>query len=603
MPPTPPPDPNSLGTPGTRRGKKGPPQPPPPPPPPLTQLPGEADDDFLRQFAEKEREALLQFADLAAGDYIPASQAEQLRALLAERARRKIESLRQYEPLPAQAEFHKSTARIRVLRGSNRGGKTLPAAVEVARAVTGRDPHNKYPKENGRWYCVAKDLKELGEVMWPKLAKAGAFKIIRDLQTGLWRAYRPWDPADAVREGEVKRAPPLIPPRLIKGISWHNKGEGQPSLVRLHNGWELSFYSSLGKPPHGSDINGWWFDEEIVDGEWLPEMSARILDRHGCGIWSATPQAGTEQLFELHERAERERHRENPSCREFFISLANNPHITDQAKKALAEDLQSEEEYRVRIEGEFAITSFKVYPEFRMEVHGVDWFEIPGDWCRYAIVDPGHQVCAVLFAAVPPPGHGNHVYLYDELYLRDCDAIKFAEAMARKAVGQTIQAFIIDPNMAAYTEVGIGKTVLQQYTDALREKRVASVATGHSFHLAMDDITAGVLKVHGWLRVREDGKPKLLVLRDALPNFEWEVKRYYKKRENGMVTDKPNQKRNNHLMDDLRYLAMYDPKYIRPKGRSGKPDGALAALRAKQQRARERNGPRSVNLGPGSGNA
>lgn len=214
--------------------------------------------DGLEQI-ERERLDRERPKSLLPDDYVSSQTSAQLRALAMELAKRKIEGLRLYEPLPVQSRFHASKARTRLARGSNRSGKTLCAAVEVARAVTGQDPFDKYPKQNGRAYCVARDLGELGQVMWPKLGKPGAFKIIRDEVTNEWRAYRPWDPRDHARRRDTKPAPHLIPPRMIKEIGWHNKKLGQPKMIRLYNGWEISFFSSEGVPPHGADIDLFFF--------------------------------------------------------------------------------------------------------------------------------------------------------------------------------------------------------------------------------------------------------------------------------------------------------------------------------------------------------
>lgn len=562
-----------------RRGKR-----PTPPPPPQVTLPGP-----IPAPPPPPPEKILNASGLAAHEAI------RLRNLLAEKALRKIDALNLYRPLVAQSYFHGSLARIRLLRGSNRGGKTLPAAVEVARAVTGQDPHGKYPREDGRWYCVGKDLSHVGEVMWRKLSRAGAFKIIRDLATREWRAFRPWDPLDLQREDEARSAPPLIPPRFISKIAWENKGEEIPSKVKLINGWEMNFYSSLGKPPQGTDLDGVWFDEEIVDPAWFPEMRARLLDRKGRFIWSATPQAGTEQLYDLHERAEKERFEASPGVQEYVILLADNPHLSEKEKRELAQDL-SDEDRRVRIDGDFAITSFRVYPEFNMLYHGVDLEEIPPNWTRYMVVDPGHQVCAVLFAAVPPKM--DQVVIYDELYLRECDARKFALAVSEKTRNQTIQASIIDPNMAVHTELGTGKTVGQQYGEALAEEDFCAIATGTSFILGCDDVDAGLLAVHGWLRRGEDGTPFLRVRRGHCPNIEDEFKRYVKMRTGGVIQDKPNNRRNNHLMDDLRYLALYQPRWIAPPPPRTRQSPAVKAFKRKQER-QGKNKSRFVNLGPG----
>lgn len=169
-----------------------------------------------------------------------------LTRLVAEYLSREQESLQLYEQLDHLALFHASPAPERVLRGSNRSGKTITAAVEFARAVTGVDPYDKYPKSDGRAFIVGKDEKHNSEVIYRKLFRPGAFFVIKDKVTGKDRAFRPWDPEDKARKDEARRADPLIPPRMIVDIAWENKKESCPSLVTLTNGWEIRFFSSKG---------------------------------------------------------------------------------------------------------------------------------------------------------------------------------------------------------------------------------------------------------------------------------------------------------------------------------------------------------------------
>jgi hypothetical protein len=278
-----------------------------------------------------------------AGDHLDRRADVQFASAVRELAGRQVEALKLYEPLPAQEEFHKSRSRQRLLRGSNRGGKTLPAMVEVARAVTNQDPFGKYPSDNGRCYLVGLDLLHVGQVFYHKLFRSGAFKIIRDLTAGRWRAYRPWDNGDYTRRKEAKSAPPLIPARLIESIAWEDRAKNIPRMVKLKTGWEITFFSSGAKPPQGMDLDLVAFDEEIEDGEWYPEMCSRLLDRNGLLIWSATPQAGNDQLLSLSERAGRDADLINPTVREFVILLADNPFIEQSEKDTLADLLDDDD--------------------------------------------------------------------------------------------------------------------------------------------------------------------------------------------------------------------------------------------------------------------
>ncbi|MBX6316009.1 MAG: hypothetical protein IRY99_24315, partial [Isosphaeraceae bacterium] len=524
--------------------------------------------------------------------------AEEFQALMSAIGRRKREALRLFEPLPAQDAFFRSRAAERLLRGGNRGGKTLPAAVEAARALTGQDPYDKYPKENGRFIAVGKDLTHCGKVMYRKLFRPGAFKIIRDPESNEWRSFRPLDPWDQEHEHRAREAPPLIPKRYVKEIAWENKKDDIPKTIKFHNGWELSFFSSAGAPPQGWDVDVCWFDEEIEHILWYSEMAARLLDRNGRFYWSATPQVGSQHLFDLHTRAMEQEGTVVVTVEEFYLNLLDNPHISQEAKDQFISTL-SEDDIRIRVYGDFALTGTKVYPDFLPRgVHG--WrdaddklasFPIPDDWTRFLAIDPGVQVCAVLFVAIPPPHvERDRVYIYDELYIKRCNAAIFADRLKKKIGGQEFQQFFFDQRAGRIPEIGSGKTVEEQYSTALKAAGVKCVKTGHRFTWSTasggDDVKAGIEAIRDGLNVRADGTARWVVFVDKCPQFIWEAERYsYKKLPSGIVTDEPI-KSNDHLMDCWRYLAAGNLRYIKPKKPKQKLGYTHEAIRQKQLRAR-----------------
>lgn len=528
-----------------------------------------------------------------------------LRLLVEERLRRKIEGLKLYEPMPVQKEFHASRARERIIRGSNRSGKTVGACAEVAWAITGTHPDTtRYPKENGIWYAVGKDGREVSEVIYRKLFRAGAFKIIRDLKTGEWRAFHPDRIEDLARLSEAKPAPPLVPPRMVKTIAWENRKENLPKLIQLTNGWEIQFFSSNALPPHGTDIDGAIFDEEIINGAWYSEIAARLVDRNGRFLWSATPQAGTEQLYELHERAEIQSRlpKEQRSIEEFVSLIDDNTHLTGAQKREFAEKL-SDEERAVRVGGEFAIKHSRVFPEFTESIFVAEYFDIPRNWTRYIAVDPGRQVCAALFLALPPPEEPDFAYLYDELYIPNCTADMFGQKMAQKCSGQEFEAFLIDGQESQKHETGSGLTIEEMYSAALRKRKIKSHRTGSGFEWGAADPKAGVEACREWMRPRDNGlAPRLKLFRDKCPNFIEEVKRYRYKRLQGLmgvrgyssISDEPESRGKVHLMATWRYLVQYNPRYVPPRKGKVRDNPVWAAA---QKFKKETH--RALNLGPG----
>jgi hypothetical protein len=535
-----------------------------------------------------------------------AHKAELLRKVLIQKALRKIEALRLYEPLQHQIAVHADKALERLIRGSNRAAKTMTAAIEVSRIVTRQDPfHKMEPPEVGIFYVVGYDFRHIAKVMWPMLAKPGQFRIIRDLDTHEWRVFKPWLEGD--REAESRPVPPFIPRRLIKWdeIAWENKREGKPSVVPLHTNWELHFFTSQGEPPKGTRIHGAWFDEEIDNEDWYPEIAARLTDFSGMFIWSATPQAGNPQLYDLHVEAEQLIGEEKPRITEHHFLLSDNPYISDNAKQSLAEKL-TEEERRVRIGGEFALSALKVYGEFSRQLHEISVNPVDTEWAVYASVDPGRQRCAVLFVACAPPDHplANHPVVFDELYLANCTAVKFGQGMAQKLDQFYPVAFIIDPNEAIKHETGSGITIETQYSRALKQYKVKSSLSGHGFVYGYDQVKSGIEAVRKTMYINEeDDMSNWLFVCSRLPNFMAEIKHYRYKKKDGIITDEPH-KKNDHLMDGWRYLASYTGlRYRRPSKSKKSENYALSALREKRERKKQRGGPRSFSgvwLGPGS---
>jgi hypothetical protein len=538
---------------------------------------------------------------------------EQLRAVLDEFARREMEALALFEGMEEQERFLGSHADERVGLGGNRGGKTTAVVVEVARAATGQDPHDKYPKENGRIVLVGRDQTQCAKVFYKKLFKPGAFQIIKDAVTGKWRVFRPNDPEDEAREDEARPAPPLISPRFydFKRIAWENKKEELPNYIPLKNGWEIYLFSSLGIAPQGWDVDLVAFDEEIEHPTWYPEMSARLLDRRkrnratgktrsGKFIWSATPQAGTVQLYQLCHRAEEEEGEAEKTIEVFRFGMLDNPYVSDHAKRAFIRKFRDDEqEYRVRVLGHFALLGTRVYGEFLPRgPHGCDPFPVPHEWTRYASVDPGRQVCAVLFAACPPTGHpdAGRVYLYDELYIKRANAEIVAEQVRAKLGDQHIAKWYIDARGGRITEIGSGVTPEEQYRRAFVKQGIfkrpgvpGDRCAGFLWSTASggDDIKAGIEAVRLGLHLDEEGRSKWVVFR-SLKNFLWEAEIYsYRRLPNGLVTDEVI-KANDHLMDNWRYLACARLKYVKAKPRAARGGYTTEALKAKKERARAR---------------
>ena len=498
---------------------------------------------------------------------------DELKNLQNELRERKIEALKLYRPNPNQEEIHRCRASEVLVIGGNRSGKSLCTFVEDARAVTGQDPFGKYPKEDGILVVIGKDWKHLGIVCFPLLMKPGAFKIIKDASTGDWRAFDPI--LDANRRNEARPAPPLIAPRFVKKISWLLKSAGYCQKITLTTGWEIHFFSSEGEPVQGYQADRIHVDEDLNDERWIPESLARIVDRRGKFCWSAMPHSTNNALLGMKERADASEAElgDKSLIRQFRLRFLDNPYLdADEKKASIARWAASGEDVlRMRAEGDFTVDSVLVYPSFDMSIHGLPRDQlpegrIPSTWCRYAVVDPGHAVTAVLFAAVPPSD--DFWLVYDQLYLRQSNALVFGEQFAKKVEGQHFHAFLIDAHGGRLRDIGSGRLPVEQYTEQLMKRGVRSQITGSSFLAGCDDIIARCESTRAAMHIRPNGSPQLRVLSGAVPDLEREIKRYRKvvNYVNGtaIVTDKPNTRGEVHLCQCLEYLAAYRPAYHKP---------------------------------------
>ena len=480
--------------------------------------------------------------------------------------------------------------------GGNRSGKSLCTFVEDAWAATGTHPvEGKYRKEGGNLVVIGQNWKHIGLVVVPYLFRAGAFKIIRDKATGQWRAYDPV--ADAERAKEAKPAPPLIPPRMIKSFSWVLKSAGYLNSCELVNGWTIYCFSSEGDPPQGFQADRVHIDEDLNNEAWVPEMQARLADRKGLFNWSAMPHSKNEALIGLNERAEKaEEQGDTKDIKRFVLRFLDNPHIDSDEKRKAVERWSAigDDVLRQRSEGEFITDSILVYPNWNPSVHGfiregLPNGQIPADWCRYAVIDPGHAITAVLFGAVPPDE--KMILLYDELYIRNCNAIVFGQEFAKKAKGQQFHAFLIDAHGARLTDIGSGRSPQEQYSEQLAALNVRSRVTGHSFIPGSDDILSGLQSVRNMMHIRPCGSPRLRYLRGSMPNLEREMKRYKKKVNyvagTSVVSDEPNKRGEFHLVDCLRYLCSYDPAYHKPEQHIEEPWYVAWAEKRRKQKGQE----------------
>jgi hypothetical protein len=214
------------------------------------------------------------------------------------------------------------------------------------------------------------------------------------------------------------------------------------------------------------------------------------------------------------------------------------------------------------------------------------------------LVDSGRQVAASVFFVVPPndsdveiPYKGRLLKIagkkivFDEIYLRSASALSWAELAAPKIRGRNYVAWLIDHLGGRQADIGSGKTVEDQYRDALVAQGVTS-RYGNSFLWGSTDVPGRISKFRSWLEPSKiDAEPTFLYFKDICRWIKWEFDRYHNEKKKGELIDKP-VKKHDHLMDCLGYAAMHGLAYQTPPALEVYSGGAQSFIKKWISKAR-----------------
>ena len=522
------------------------------------------------------------------------------------------EALRVYRPLPGQLPFFVSEARRLVGRGGNRAGKTLNGAARLASIVTGENEHwRKKRPEGGKALVVSLDFSLLSKNCYSKLFEPGSFRVCRECR----RTRLGCDCGDGFMTRSMP-AGPLIPDRLVRRIVWLDKARKIPDRAYLRTGWVIDFRScESGRQKFQGDA--WdlaWIDEEGgSDEDVMNEIERGLLETEGWLWWTATPLAAGVKLLEYSEKAQEEEAERlarpedvsGPPHYQEVVLLTDDNIMLDKGALDRFYEGMSEEEERVRRQGDFLIQQGRVYPEWDKDLHVVDTYGIPEDWTVYDFLDPGHaNAFAILMIAVKPDGDW---VAFDEIYVARTDIPTVVKEWHKRLSGSSraldgrphwSQRTAIDP-ASNQIHAGMKKnSVRQQIHKERRRRKFRSFQGEFKMFNAPNAKMAGILAVKAMLNPRtglpakdpRHGTPKLTVM-GHLYHFQREIRRYrYPRPTDGKSINErtgPVQK-DDHLMDLIRYAALMGcepvPARLRPPWARGAADPFQRLERRKKRR-------------------
>lgn len=448
-----------------------------------------------------------------------------------------------------------------------------------------------------RMWVIGFDLKHIGQTIHRLLFQPGLFKIIKDEQTGMYRAYKPWVPEDAARESEAKQSPPLIPTRYVEPGSWdwENKKGREFKSVKIrdplsgHRIAEIYAFSSKADPKAGDPVDFIWIDEAIENAEHFKEWRARLFDLRGSLIWSSWPAVNNDALAELTEEAIKEAklvaqgEKKAPLVRETVITLSANKALSQEVREEALGMFTSEEERRARDRGEYVTDLLRMYPLFDEYIHQAvvdgDPDEVsrilratggtpPSDWTVELVLDPGTAHPGVLFCAIPPHkiGRGRSFVIWDELSPDRHDATQLAKLVAAKLGGRRANRFIIDWQAGRRKAEGFEITIGDNYKKAFKKAGILLDDGELNWTIGSNNVGGriGILQEH--MHIEPNGLPKLRIVRSRCEKLCAQLTKYKKSCVNNDVKDdKPASGQTIDLAICAEYWFSSNPQYVIPR--------------------------------------
>src|SRR3990167_2623614 len=440
--------------------------------------------------------------------------------LLKEKDRRKREEgIYYYSPLHGKAEVaHADKSRIRLVSGGNRAGKTFFGTAEVVWIGLGIHPHRKHIKPPVTIWIASDSHEKNRDVFWPLFQQ-------------------------------------LMPRKEIKDVTYGPRGSIM--RVELVNGTEYVWKSFEADRTsyQGAAIPFIWLDEEPKE-DIFTECLMRGMTCRGEILITMTAVRGITWVYHKLYR---------PALKDPKAGIGIHRFPTRENKTIPRDELKrlegslSEDDRRIRLEGEFISREGLIYKEFSENVHVIPWRPAPRDVFHLEGYDPGFHTFGVVMAYAD--GAGNLV-VFDEVYEHDASltGVKGIVHEKRREHKTHNPDCVIDKS-ACSTHVGMEKPV----RDQLMEKPFPVFCVPGS-----NDREGGIYRVKEYLRYIKDPetgavvkKPKLLIMDNCknliyeFQNYHWSSGKTHKTVEKTMV-DKVN-KQNDHLLDALRYVIMRRP--------------------------------------------
>jgi phage terminase large subunit-like protein len=336
----------------------------------------------------------------------------------------------------------------------------------------------------------------------------------------------------------------LIPGDCIGKLRWRVNGNDAVDTVAIKHvtgGWSMLGFKSFEqgrKAFQGTEKDGIWLDEESNEGV-RAECIMRLMTTRGLLLETFTPLNGITPIISKYFEDGLDLDESGLLVKEDRVVVMAGwddvPHLSEEDKKRMLAECEPHLR-EARSKGKPSLGSGAIFPVPEEDIL-VDPFPIPRHWRLGYALDVGWNRTAALWGAYD--ADSDVLYLVSEHYRGQAEPAVHASAI--KARGKWMEG-VIDPAARGRGQDD-GKRLIDQYK-----------AEGLILHIADNAVEAGLLEV--WSRL-STGRLKVF---KNLNSFRTEY-RMYRRDENGKIV-----KKNDHLMDTMRYLVMSKFKRFKHAG-------------------------------------
>lgn len=439
------------------------------------------------------------------------------------------EGVRYYEPFDyvgGQLDAHKSTAKVRLVVAPNRSGKTTFDVAEVNWWATGTHPYRKTPKPPVRIrVCCTDFLNGIEKVMIPKFKE---FVIREDLVGGNWdQAYS----------------------KERRTLSFKNG-----SFVEF-----MSYDQDVEK--FGGTSRHLIVEDEPAPGDIHNENMTRLLDVGGEIIMTLTPvnlNARTSWIYDSWLSRDTD-----PDMECFFFDIYKNTALSKEYIDKFVASIRDEGERMARVEGKFPQFAGLVYKGFSRGKHVIAPFTMnPDEYSFFLAIDPHpREPIGVIFGAIDRDGNK---YIWDEI-LETGRAKIIVDMIKVKLDKRKLEYAVMDNSAKSPNQVLGGRSIWHEFVDPDgdgSDRGIFSILVSGKDK----DVWAGISSVENHLGLDAVyQKPRLFIFNtcvSTIHQFETYLWDDYKHKTEKELKPKV-RKKNDHLMDCVRYWLMSNPAYVK----------------------------------------